>query len=193
MKKNKPCIIGISGYLGSGKSTVLKIFSKFGFDAVDADRVVHSLYEEGRDGYRKINDFFGESYILKSGRVNRKKLGKDVFSNTAKLHILEKLIHPLVYNEINKILDKSSSKFVIVEAVTLDQKKLIVPIKYFIWIDVDPKMGYKRFTRKRKITFNEYKKIIGYQKKPKKVDFIIKNNGTKLELKNKVNGLIKKL
>jgi dephospho-CoA kinase len=193
MKKIKPFIVGISGHLGSGKSTALKIFSKNGFDAIDADRVVHSLYEEGKDGYRKINDFFGEQYILKSGRVNRKKLGKDVFSNTAKLHILEKLIHPLVYNEINKILDKSVSKYVFVEAVTLDQKKLIVPIKYFIWIDVDPKIGYKRFTRKRKISFNEYKKILGYQKKPEKVDFVIKNNGTKLEFKNKVTALIKKI
>ncbi|MBN1494219.1 dephospho-CoA kinase [Candidatus Peregrinibacteria bacterium] len=193
MIKTKSKIIAVSGYLGSGKSTVLNILDKKGFDTVDADRIVHFLYERGRDGYRKINDFFGEEYILKSGKVNRKKLGRVVFTNTTKLQILEKLIHPLVYNEINKILDKNKSKFTFIEAVSLNEKKLISPVQYSIWIDVDKKTGYKRFCKKRRISYNEYEQIIKYQKKPDKIDFKIVNNGTKTALKKQVDNLLKKL
>lgn len=193
MKKIKPIIIGISGYLGSGKSTALKYFGDFGIDAIDADRIVHDLYSPGKDGWRKINDFFGDQYIGRNGAVDRKKLGKAVFSNPAKLKILEKLVHPLVYNEINKIVQKSRCKYIVLEAVKFDSAKLVAPVKTIIWINTDKKTGYKRFTKKRRISYKEYLQILNYQDKPSKIDFIISNNGTKSELKKRVADIVKKL
>jgi len=193
MKKSKPVIIGISGYLGSGKSTALKFIGDSGIDAVDADRVVHDLYEPGKDGWRKINDFFGDEYITKKGTIDRKKLGKAVFSNPAKLHILEKLMHPLVYNEINKIIQKCNCKYLALEAVKFDNGRLDAPVKYIIWISSDKVTGYKRFTKKRKIPYKEYLQILKYQKKPAKIDFIVKNDGSKTDLKKKVAEVVKKL
>ena len=193
MKKNKPIIIGVTGYLGSGKSTALKFFGDLGIDTVDADRIVHDLYEPGKDGWRKINDFFGDQFITKKGKVDRKKLGKSVFSNPAKLHILEKLMHPLVYNEINKIIQKCECKYLALEAVKFDSAKLDAPVKYIIWINSDKKTGYKRFTKKRKISYNEYLQILKYQKKPLKIDFTITNYGSKPDLKKKVSEIVKTL
>jgi dephospho-CoA kinase len=193
MKKNKQIVIGVTGYLGSGKSTVLKYFHDLGFDTIDADRLVHELYKPGMDGWRKINDFFGEEYILKNGLVNRKKLGKTVFSNPIKLNILEKLVHPLVYNEINKVFKKSKSDFLALEAVKFDNKKLDVKVEYIIWVESDLKTAYKRFLKKRKISYKEFLDIVKFQQKPKKIDFVIRNNGTKLELKKKVAKVFKEL
>ena len=193
MKKKLPIIIGITGYIGSGKSTVLNYFSEYGIDIVDADRIVHELYKPGKDGWRKINDFFGDSYITKKGIVNRKKLGKSVFSNPAKLKILEKLVHPLVYNEINKIIQKSQSAYLALEAVKFENSKLEAPVECLIWIDVEPKVAYKRFSKKRKISYKEFLNILNFQIKPSKIDFIITNNRSKKELKKNVSQLIKKL
>lgn len=193
MKKNKPIIIGISGYLGSGKSTALKYFSDLGIEAIDADRIVHDLYKPGKDGWRKINDFFGDEYVSKKGIIDRNKLGRAVFSNPVKLQILEKLMHPLVYNEINKIIQKCECKYLALEAVKFDTSKLDAPVKYTVWINSDKKTGYKRFTQKRNITYKEYLQILKYQKKPANIDFVIKNDGTKSELKKKVAEIVKKL
>ena len=76
-------LLGVTGYLGSGKSTAIKYFEKYGYFVIDADKVVHALYEPGKDGWRKIKDFFGEEYLVGGkGKVNRPKLRKVVFNNT---------------------------------------------------------------------------------------------------------------
>ena len=77
--KNK-FILGIAGYMCSGKSTVGKYFQDKGFFFIDADKVVNDLYEPGKDGYLKIANFFGEKYLKKNGQIDRKKLAKFVFS-----------------------------------------------------------------------------------------------------------------
>jgi dephospho-CoA kinase len=191
--KNK-IIIGITGYLGSGKSTVLKHFGEKGFFAVDADKVVHELYEPGKDGWRKIKDFFGEEYLYKGkGRVNRPKLRKVVFNNTAKLKILEKLVQPVVFNEIRKRIQKSKADKIAIESTTFDQKRLGMEVTHILWVETTIKTAYERCSKNRGITRKEHDNIIEHQKKPKKIDFIIKNNGNRTELGRKVELVIKKL
>jgi dephospho-CoA kinase len=191
-KKNK-IIVGVTGYLGSGKTTALKYFGKKGFYTIDADKVVHELYEPGNDGWRKINDFFGEEYIMKNGHVNRKKLGKIVFSNPAKLRILEKIIHPLVFNEMNKRISACSESHIAIEAIRFDEKRIGASLTHVVWIDADEKLAFKRTTKNRKLSFEDYQKIVQYQKKPKHIDFTMKNNESLKKLKEQVFKLIEKI
>lgn len=187
-------LLGVTGYLGSGKSTALKYFEKHGFFAIDADKVVHELYEPGKDGWRKIKDFFGEEYLIKGeGRVNRPKLRKVVFNNTAKLKILEKLVQPVVFNEIRKRIQKAKPEKVALESTTFDKQRLGMEVTHVLWIDSTIKSCYERCSKKRKLTKQEHKNIVNHQKKPKKIHFTIKNNKGLKELKEGIDKIIKQL
>lgn len=186
-------IIGITGYLGSGKSTALKYFKDHGFYIIDADKIVHDLYEPEKDGWRKINDFFGPEYILKNGKVNRKKLAKTVFSNPAKLRILEKIIHPIVFNEMNKHIQASKSDKIAIEAIRFDEKKIGATLSHVVWVDLDHDIAYKRVIKKRKLSRQDYDKLISFQKKPSKIDFVISNEGNLSDLKKNVGKVVEKI
>ncbi|MBA4336816.1 dephospho-CoA kinase [bacterium] len=187
-------IVGITGHLGSGKSTALSFFEKHGFYCIDSDKIVHDLYEPGNDGWRKIKDFFGEEFLTKGeGRVNRVKLGKVVFNNAPKLRILEKIIHPLVFNEIRKKIQHSDSKKIAIEAIRFSGKKSgLLPDKV-IWIDSSLDNAYKRFSKGKKISIDEYKNILNLQEKPEKIDIIIENNGSINDLEKKINSIVQRL
>lgn len=184
---NKKIILGVTGYLGSGKTTALKYFKDAGFYTIDSDDIVHEIYKEGGEGWRKIRDFFGEKFIdKKSGNVNRDTLRKVVFSNPAKLRILENLIHPLVFNEINRRIKNAEKDYIAMEAIKFDESRIGHEISYKLWIELDHETAFERFNEKRDLSFDNYMKIVEHQKKPGKIDFEIKNDGTKDELKEKV-------
>jgi len=187
-------LLGVTGYLGSGKSTAIKYFKTHGFLAIDADKVVHELYEPGKDGWKKIKDFFGEEYLIKGkGKVNRTKLRKVVFNNTAKLRILEKLVQPVVFNEIRKRIQKEKPEYVALESTTFDKKRLGMDVTHILWLDTNIKNCYERCSKNRSITKVEHKNIVDHQKKPKKIDFTIRNNKGLKELREKVDKVAKKL
>ena len=101
----KKFVLGIGGRLCAGKSLAGEYFESRGAVRVDADKIVNDLYRPGCDGHRRISSFFGEDFLTSDGEVDRKKLARFVFGDRAKLHILNTLIHPLVCNEIRKIID----------------------------------------------------------------------------------------
>jgi len=186
--------IGVTGYLGSGKTTALSYIQDFDFLCIDSDKIVHDLYEPNNDGWRKIYDFFGDKFLKKNdGAVNRKKLGKIVFSNPAKLRILEKIIHPIVYNEVQKMLQKNKSRNIAIEAIKFDEKKIGQKIDYLIVIQADIKLAYERFSKNRDIEFKQFKKIIEYQELPKNADFIIRNNTSKDDFKEQIQKVMKRI
>jgi dephospho-CoA kinase len=187
-------LLGVTGYLGSGKSTALNYFEKHGYLVIDADKVVHELYEPGKDGWRKIKDFFGEEFLMKGkGKVNRPKLRKIVFNNTAKLKILEKLVQPVVFNEIRKRIQKAKPEKIALESTTFDKQRLGMDVSHILWIDSTVKSCYERCYKKRKLTKQEHTNIVNHQKKPKKIDFTIRNNKGIKELKEKIDKIAKKL
>lgn len=180
-------IVGVTGYLGSGKSTALKFFKDAGFCVIDSDDIVHNLYKQGEAGWRKIKKFFGEEYLKgKSGDVDRKILGKFVFENPAKLKILEKLIHPLVFNEIRHEIKSSKKNKIAIEAVAFDEKQIGHKIDYKVWIDLDFETAYRRCGKTRTLSFDNYMKLLKSHKKSDKINFNIKNDGTKEEFKKKI-------
>lgn len=193
MNTNK-FILGVTGYLGSGKSTALKFLTKHGFACIDADQIVHDLYEPGNDGWRKIKDFFGEEFLTKdNGKVNRSKLRKVVFNNAAKLRILEKIIHPLVFNEMRKRIQEAGSDKIAIEAIRFDKKRMGVFPDKIVWISAPHDKAFDRTQKNRKISKDEYETIVSLQEKPKKIDFIIENNSTLEDLEKKIDEIILKI
>ncbi|MCD6109276.1 dephospho-CoA kinase [bacterium] len=194
MIKSDRYIMGVSGYLGSGKTTALSFLEKRGFSCIDADEIVHDLYEPGEDGWRKIKDFFGEEFLVgKDEKVNRSKLRKVVFNNVPKLKILEKIIHPLVFNEMRKRIHRADSNKIAIESIKFDEKRMGTNLDKIIWIDAPRKMAYERMVKNMNISIEEYNTIRQLQEKPVKIDFVIKNNKGLDEFSKKVDEVIQSL
>jgi len=91
--------IALTGSIATGKSTVSKMLTAYGFHMIDADRIAHKILDEQ---HRAIAEMFGET-LINDGRVERKALGAIVFADSAKRKQLEDLLHPLIYDEIERL------------------------------------------------------------------------------------------
>lgn len=189
----KRFVLGIGGFIGSGKSTVARSFEKLGAYRIDADEVVARLYEPGAVGYQKILNFFGDDFMAKDGSLNRKKLAREVFDDPKKLRILHDLIHPLVTSEIQKLIDKSSNPLVVIEAIYFEKKYLQRLISALAWVETSKELAFKRITNVRNLAKISFEKIYRIQVKPENIDYVIVNNGSKKSLDIEVEKLFRSL
>lgn len=184
---------GIIGYIGSGKSEVLKELHKQGYEIISSDEIVDDLYQKENSGWQKIVTFFGDDYLTKGGEINRKKILNEVTKKPQKLEILNKLIHPLVNNEILKKIDKlDMHKPIFIELPVPNTAFIKKNIYKIIKIDTNDKIILQRLLKNpKKIEY--YKKLLQIQKKSFKLkpDYIIKNNGIKRDLKNEIKKMLK--
>jgi len=119
--KKKP-IIGILGGISSGKSTVAAEFAKLGCKVIDADKIVHELLQ--KTGVRKkITTLFGRAILNSAGEIDNRKLAKVVFANTEKLLLLNKIIHPLVLERTEELIERYNHQSQI-KAIVLDMPLL---------------------------------------------------------------------
>lgn len=95
-------VIGLTGGIGSGKSTVAGILSELGARVIDADLVGHEIYRPGTPAWSRIVTEFGQDVVAPDGTIDRKKLGQRVFSDRAGLTRLNAIVHPLMAEEIRR-------------------------------------------------------------------------------------------
>jgi dephospho-CoA kinase len=114
--------IGLTGGIGSGKSTVAKILAEFGAPIIDADKVAHTTYAPNGAAYAAVVDAFGEEIVAQDRTIDRKKLGAIVFGNPDRLNKLTSIVWPATLQSIRENLSdlRASAKTpVIVEAAIL--------------------------------------------------------------------------
>jgi len=128
--------IALTGSIATGKSTVAKLFSYYGFSIIDADNIAHQILDEQ---HKKIAKIFGEGLIL-NNRVNRKALGAIVFNDKVKREALETLLHPLIFNEIARLSDEKDKD------------------KSFYFVDIPLFFESKRYAIKRALVVYTSKK-----------------------------------
>lgn len=124
----KSRIIGLTGSIATGKSTVSKYLIKKGYKVVDADKITHELMKKDNINYVEIVKHFGNSILDKDDEIDRKKLANIVFSDENKLNTLNNLTHPNIFNKINETIEESDEKIIF-----LDIALLIEFIKNNIW------------------------------------------------------------
>jgi dephospho-CoA kinase len=121
-KSKKKPIIGILGGISSGKSTVAAEFAKLGCKVIDADKIVHDLLQ--KTGLRKkITTLFGQAILNSVGEIDNQKLAKVVFADTEKLLSLNKIIHPLVLERTEELIERYNLQSQI-KAIVLDMPLL---------------------------------------------------------------------
>lgn len=95
-----PYLIGLTGGIACGKSTVLAMLASLGARIIDADRITHRVQQPGTPVHKQIVDAFGSEVLSRNGTIDRRRLGAIVFSDPARLRQLEQMVHPAVRAEI---------------------------------------------------------------------------------------------
>jgi len=114
-------LIGLTGNIGSGKSTVLAMLEQLGARIVDADELVHEVMESGTRVWEAIVDTFGEGVLGEGGGIDRQKLGSLVFDDPLALKRLEEIVHPAVDERFLELARNAEECIIAVEAVKLIQ------------------------------------------------------------------------
>lgn len=116
-------IIGVTGGIASGKSNVCNIIEQEGYPVIDCDKITAELSVQGGLLYNVIVKEFGEDFLLENGDLDRKKLAKKIFNDSKSKEVLDKITHPIIYEEVKKRLDNVSDGLVFLEAPLLYESK----------------------------------------------------------------------
>lgn len=185
-------IIGLTGGIGSGKSSILKLFEKLGFVVFDTDQAVHQLMLRGNDGYKRIARILPKVVDYKS--VNRTRLAKLIVENPPILKRIEKILHPLVRKSQEEFASKNKKRSIVFEVPLLFEKKRESYYDYIVAAIVSPKVQKKRVMARKGMTQEKFDAIISKQVsdlvRMKKADFIIDTNGSKKATFNQIKDLI---
>lgn len=135
MKQNRTKIIGLTGGIATGKSTVSNIIKGLGYLVIDADKIAREIVEIGKPAYKEIVNYFGEDILAENGDINRKKLGNIVFNNDKKREMLNNITHPHIKIDIKKLIDKNGDKNIIFVDIPLLIEGLDNYAQYGIYFD----------------------------------------------------------
>lgn len=192
-------IIGLTGGIASGKSTVSNMLKERGFSIVDADKAARAVVEPGEDAYKKVVEAFGKDILLKDGSINRQKLGSVIFHDENKRKILNSIVHPAVrarMNEWKEIAVSAGKQTIIYDIPLLFESKLTHLVERVILVYVDNTIQLQRLMKRNGLSEAEAKARIASQlplnEKVELADAIVNNNGTIDETEKQINQLIEK-
>ena len=174
-------VVGLTGGIGSGKSSASEVFIELGIDVVDTDQIAHELTQSGGAAIPRIRDMFGDTYITSEGALDRKKMRELVFDDNTQRARLEALLHPLILAETVSRIDQCRSPYVIVAIPLLfetgDYDHLIQRV---LVIDCEENLQIARTIARSKLSVKDVKAImasqVSRQQRLAKADDIIVNN-----------------
>lgn len=190
--------IALTGGIGSGKSEATKIFSSLGVPIVDLDIIAHQLTVEKQPLVNQIAEIFGQEYLSASGALDRTKMRQLVFANDHARKQLNEILHPAIYREAIKQLQKYSNQPYVVLAIPLLEEDSIyaTSIDRILVIDCEPEKQIERVKQRSQLTEREIKQIIEAQMprqtRIKMADDLIENNGSIADLRRKIENLHQK-
>ena len=189
-------VLGLTGSIGSGKSTVARMFQELGAEIIDADKVGHSLLEK-KEVRESIVKNFGSSVLDKEGRIERRKLGKIVFRDKKRLEELNSIIHPLIFSEIKRRITFSEARIIIIDAAILLETGGDSLVDKVIVVNACCKTRRKRIKESSLLSSKEVEGITTAQfsqdEKIQRADFLIENEKSIEESKRQVERIWGKL
>ncbi|CAD5319669.1 unnamed protein product [Arabidopsis thaliana] len=178
-------IVGLTGGIASGKSTVSNLFKASGIPVVDADVVARDVLKKGSGGWKRVVAAFGEEILLPSGEVDRPKLGQIVFSSDSKRQLLNKLMAPYISRGIFwEILKQwaSGAKVIVVDIPLLFEVKMDKWTKPILVVWVSQETQLKRLMERDGLSEADARNRVMAQmpldSKRSKADVVIDNNGS---------------
>ena len=123
-ENERPVVIGLTGNIATGKSTVAKMLANLGARTIDADKVAHRVMRPGTQAHKEIVEAFGSQVLTADGEINRKQLGNLVFTDEKALARLEAIVHPATLKAIDRRVAASTTDVVVIEAIKLIESGL---------------------------------------------------------------------
>jgi len=190
-------IIGLTGNIATGKSVVRRMLEHLGAYTIDADALAHRAIAKGAPGYKPVLETFGKWIVDSDGQINRSKLGGLVFREPDALEKLENIIHPLVGQAIEILVQRASQRVVVIEAIKLIESQLRTACDS-IWVTYAPEeVQIERLMRKRGFSHDEAVERIHSQgaqsEKIERANTVIRNTSSYDELWKQVTNAWKKV
>ncbi|MCG0276500.1 MAG: dephospho-CoA kinase [Thermosediminibacteraceae bacterium] len=190
-------VIGLTGGIASGKSTVSRMLRRKGAYIIDADEIAKEIVKAGKPAWKDIIEHFGRDILNDDGTIKRRKLANIVFSDEKKLKMLNEITHPRIVEEIKKELEackKRKEKVVVIDAALLLETGLDVLVDEVWVVAVDEKTQIERLIeREKSISYTEAMERIRAQmpleQKLKFATRIIDNSGDVENTQNQVDKL----
>ena len=165
--KGAPLLVGITGGIACGKTTVSTMLEKLGAPLIDFDLIARQVVEPGTEGLAKIVDYFGKQVLMPDGRMDRKALSEIVFRDMEKRKILESFTHPPIYEEffrqVGAITEKDPGAIIQVAVPLLIELNLTYLFDTVVVVHISAQEQAKRLAKRDSITLEEAENILKAQ------------------------------
>jgi dephospho-CoA kinase len=184
-------VIGLTGNIATGKSTVGRMLAERGAEHIDADRLAHQVMAQGTGAWEQIVRAFGREVLRPDGEIDRARLGAIVFSDDDALARLERIVHPPVIERTQALIERSSAPVVVVEAIKLIESGMVARLCDALWVVTAPRpVQIDRLVENRDLSRAEAAARVDVQPpqqaKVAQADVVIDNGGTLEETRRQV-------
>jgi dephospho-CoA kinase len=155
--------IGITGGIGSGKSTVVNLFKKYNIDAIDSDTIARKLVEQNQPAYEQIVEHFSFSILDENKNIDRKKLRQTIFESPSEKTWLESLLHPLIRQEIKRQSEELHTPYIIIDIPLLIHRENFPYLNRILVVDCPENIQIKRVSHRDNISETAATQIINTQ------------------------------
>ncbi len=197
MKKKGKLLVGITGGIGSGKTEVCKMLARRGFKVFYSDLVAKNLYLTDKRLVSNIVHVFGKDILNYKQKINLSKLKDKIFSSRKNYQTINKIVHPVVIDFLNKEARKSKFDIIIIESALLFESGFNKDFDFIITVYSNKKNRINRLMIRDEVNRNDVNDLMKFQiderKKMSMSDFVLINNKTLEDLKIQVNFLGKLL
>ena len=174
-------LIGLTGGIAAGKSTVAEFWKSLGAFEIDADLLAREVIAPGSPGLKAVVDYFGNIVMNKDGSLDRSSLGKIIFENSEKRTRLEQIVHPLVQKRAKELLvQHAKEKFVIYNVPLLVEANVELPFNAVVTVEAPESVRVDRLMTERGMSKAEATQRISAQASPaervNRADYILNSN-----------------
>ena len=187
-------VIGLTGGIGSGKSTVAKMFERLGAGCIDCDAIAHELTAPGQPAVAAIAQAFGPGYVDPGKRLNRGALRQLVFADSGARATLEAILHPLIGNRVRDELQARREPYVLLAVpLLIETGALRNSMQRILVVDCDEALQIARTVERSALSADEVEAIIASQasraERLQAADDVISNDGSEADLQQQVQTL----
>ncbi len=194
-------LVGVTGGMGSGKSTVSEIISRLGGHIIDADQICRRLVEPGKDAWKEVVEALGPEIVLPDQTLDRKRIAQIIFNDSGKKDLLEKILHPKVFEEeqeeFGSLSKKNPSSVVILDAALLIESGNYRKVDKVVVVACPEEQQIMRIVQQGRFTEEDARLRIRHQMslEEKKVlaDYILENDSSLESLERRVEELFENL
>ncbi|KLV06229.1 dephospho-CoA kinase [Photobacterium aquae] len=182
-------VIGLTGGIGSGKTTVANLFAEYGIDIIDADVIARDVVAPGSAGLNAIKQKLGSDILLTDGQLNRSKLRDAIFNDSSLKSWLDNLLHPLIREKMQAEIIASTAPYCLLVVPLMVENNLQQMTDRLLVVDVSEEVQISRTTARDGVSAEQVVKILAAQASRQQrldvADDVICNNGDGSNLREK--------